>query len=222
MIFFDIDDTLLDYKASQEAAARGFARQYARYIADVEAFPALWQEITARQMARYLAGDLSFQAQRRNRVREALGIELSPRQADQIFNDYYQLYEACWCLFPEVKDALASLKDFQLGVITNGDREHQCYKLEKLGILSRFDRVITPACAGAPKPHLAIYEYAAAQAGKPAGECWYIGDDYKVDYCGAREAGFKAIWLNRSVQVAVTCMWHCRELGEIHAVIQQS
>ncbi len=224
MIFFDIDDTLLDYKASEDSAARDFAQQYVHFIIDVETFPVRWQAITARFMSRYLAGELSFREQRRHRVQEALNLKLTASEADRIFDDYYQIYEASWCLFPEVKETLSSLKRYPLGIITNGDKEHQCYKLEKLGILACFDHIITPTCAGAPKPDLAIFEYAAAQAGKPVGECWYIGDDYKVDYCGARNAGFNAIWLNRSRDVKVTA-WgnnYCKGLGEILSIIQAS
>lgn len=211
MIFFDIDDTLLDYKTSQNVAAREFTRKYADHIKNSESFPIVWSEITARYMARYLSGELSFQEQRRYRVQDALGLTLSPSEADDIFSDYYQIYEASWQLFPDVGDVLKKLANCRLGIITNGDKRHQIEKLEKLDILSYFQEVITPGCAGAAKPELAIFLFAASRAEKPVDQCWYVGDNYKTDFCAAREAGFRSIWLNRSGHPE-PCDSQCRDL----------
>ena len=109
MIFFDIDDTLLDYKTSQDIAAFEFAKEYASEIGDPENFPKAWDEITERNMARYLSGELTFQEQRRCRISECLGRDLTPEEADKIFDEYYKVYSTSWCLFPDVKDALARL-----------------------------------------------------------------------------------------------------------------
>ena len=54
-----------------------------------------------------------------------------------------------WWLFPDVESALRSLSGGAMGVITNGDKPHQQYNLEKLGILKYFSDIITPACARA-------------------------------------------------------------------------
>ncbi len=197
MIYFDIDDTLLDYKRSQELAAREFADIYSSHIRDQDAFVAEWDRITEQHMARYLAGELTFQEQRRCRIRDSLGLDLSPREADEIFDDYFQAFEASWRLFPDVESALDRLAGIRKGIITNGDKGHQRFKLEKLGILSHFEVVLTPACAGAPKPEIAIFKLGAERAGKLPGACWYIGDDYKIDYHAAKDAGYRSLWLNR-------------------------
>lgn len=219
MIFFDIDDTLLDYKSSQNKAALAFAKKYADYIQSPEDFPILWEQITAKHMARYLSGELSFQEQRRCRVRESLGLDLSYQDADGKFDEYYQIYEESWSLFPDVESTLAKLTDFPLAVITNGDKEQQTYKLGKLGVLGYFSDVITPACAGAAKPKVAIFELAASRAGKPASQCWYIGDNYETDYQGAKVAGYKSIWLNR-LGHQKDCDNQCRDLYEFLLKVQ--
>lgn len=213
MIFFDIDDTLLDYKTSQNVAALELAKRYASHIQSPQDFPSVWDEITERHMARYLSGELSFQEQRRCRVRESLGLDLSPQDADNIFDEYYQIYEESWRLFPEVESVLARLADYSLGVITNGDKAHQTYKLSKLGILGFFTDIITPACAGAAKPDVAIFKLAATRYGRPESECWYIGDNYTTDFQGARNAGYNAVWLNRSGHQQ-ECSSQCKDLKE--------
>ena len=212
MIYFDIDDTLLDYKTSQDLAAREFAMKYSSHIDEPENFPKVWDEITERHMARYLSGKLSFQEQRRCRIRECLSLDLSAAESDKIFNEYYEIYEESWCLFPDVETALLSLSGHSMGVITNGDKTHQSYKLEKLGILKCFDDVITPACAGAPKPDFAIFKLGAVRASKQPNECWYVGDNYRADYLGARLAGYRSVWLNRFDRQE-PCENQCKDLN---------
>ena len=65
MIFLDVDDTLLDYKSSQHKAAVEFAKHHSSYLRAPERFPERWNEVTERHMPRHLAGELSFQEQRR-------------------------------------------------------------------------------------------------------------------------------------------------------------
>lgn len=220
MIFFDIDDTLLDYQASQDTAALEFAKRHAAHIQSPENFPARWDEVTKRHMARYLSGELSFQEQRRCRICDGLGLDLAPREADKIFDKYYEIYEESWRLFPEVENVLIKLADYSLGVITNGDRDHQISKLDKLGILAHFTEIVTPACAGAVKPDMAIFQHAALRSGKLASECWYVGDNYATDYEGAMSAGYRSIWLNRS-DMQSQCDYQCKDLNEFLLVVQQ-
>ncbi|HEY7883618.1 MAG TPA: HAD family hydrolase [Cellvibrionaceae bacterium] len=220
MIFFDIDDTLLDHKASQDAAALAFAIKYSDHIENPAAFPAAWHKITKRHMTCYLSGKISFQEQRRRRIQESLPLQLSAAETDKIFDDYYQSYEASWRLFPEVEDVLHKLSDLHLGIITNGDKEQQCYKLEKLGIHKHFHQVITPTCAGEAKPAPAIFKFAASQADKSINQCWYIGDNHSTDYLGAKNAGFRSVWLNRSGSKA-QCDSQCRDLNEFLLTLEE-
>lgn len=213
MIYFDIDDTLLDYKTSQDLAAFEFAKNYSNYIDDSNHFPKLWDDITTRHMARYLSGELSFQEQRRCRIIESLGVDLPDSDIDKIFDEYYQIYEASWCLFPDVKSTLSQLSKYPLGIITNGDKTHQTYKLNKLGIEQYFSELITPACAGAPKPEMAIFRLGAERAKQSESECWYIGDNYISDYHGAKKAGYRSVWLNRNNRDE-QCEHQCKNLHE--------
>lgn len=221
MIYFDIDDTLLDYKMSQNLAALEFARHYPSHIGDPESFPQIWDDITKRHIERYLSGELSFQEQRRCRINESLGVEFSAEECDRVFDEYYQIHEESWRLFPDVESALQKLSSYSLGVITNGDKTNQSYKLKKLGIFDYFDAVITPACAGAPKPDPIIFQFAATQARRPASECWHIGDNYNTDYQGAMSAGYQAVWLNRLGHTE-PCESQCKDLSEFLIKVLQS
>lgn len=110
MIFFDIDDTLLDYKASQDTAALEFAKRYTAHIQNPENFPARWDEVTKRHMARYLSRELSFQEQRRCRICDVLGLDLTPQEADKIFDEYMKFTKSPGVYFPRWRVCLTNLQ----------------------------------------------------------------------------------------------------------------
>lgn len=88
-------------------------------------------------------------------------------------------------------DALAGRP---LGVLTNGVRDWQVGKLERVGLRDRFDAVVTSYDAGATKPDPA--PFALLEERLPADEYVMIGDDREADVLGARERGWRAVHLD--------------------------
>jgi len=70
--------------------------------------------------------------------------------------------------------------------------------IQRLGIASKLDIVVTSQDARATKPQPEIFRYAMRQGKVPPGESIYIGDQYQVDVIGANEAGMKGILLDRA------------------------
>ena len=73
-VLFDVDDTLFDYSASEEAGvlAQLQAEGLFERFPDSATAVALWRNIMERQYARFLNGELTFPEQRRERAREFL------------------------------------------------------------------------------------------------------------------------------------------------------
>jgi putative hydrolase of the HAD superfamily len=101
--------------------------------------------------------------------------------------------------FEDVKPALDALKNrgLILGLISNIEQDISG-TLERLGLRSRLDVVVTSQDAGANKPRPEIFRFALKKAGVPPAESVYIGDQYQVDVLGARGAGMKGILLDRA------------------------
>lgn len=199
MIFLDIDDTLLDHKSSQDKAALIFSELYKeRLIVEQNMFVKFWDEISRNHMNKYLLGNISFQEQRRERIKSSISADLSDREADTIFDDYHSAYRDSWQLFPDCLEALELLKNCRLGVITNGDPNQQYYKLRKLGIDKYFEFIVTPHDAGKAKPSPLIFKYASRISGVSPEFCWYVGDDYQKDYTAAKKENWNSVWLNRN------------------------
>ena len=200
VIFFDVDDTLLDNATAQKCAAHKFAQNFYDVLGiEADAFVLQWHDVIARHYARYLAGEISFQEQRRGRVREFFGPQLSDLEADELFNVYLKYYEESWVLFPDVVPTLELLADFKLGVITNGNPRQQHKKLQRFGMADRFAVIVTPEDVGVSKPHPQIFRHACECVEARPADCLYVGDQLETDAQAARSAGLISVWLSREV-----------------------
>jgi len=198
MIFFDLDDTLLNHSLAEAKAAELFGQKYAARIpGHNQFFPEKWHEVTERYMERFLRKELTIQEQRRLRIREIFQWDCSGADADRLFHEYIGFYESNWQLFPDVLECLNRLSAFKLGVITDGGTVRQHKKLATMGIASRFDVILTAEESSYSKPNPAFFAEACHLAQKDPSDCWYIGDNLRKDAIGASDAGLRGIWLNR-------------------------
>jgi putative hydrolase of the HAD superfamily len=75
MIFFDIDETLMQNEVAEHRAAEAFYLHYKERLQEpLERFLYRWRLNTEQNVRRYLDGELSFQGQRRERIREMMGM----------------------------------------------------------------------------------------------------------------------------------------------------
>jgi len=201
MIFFDLDDTLLDHRSAQDKAIIAWREVVgARLVPHSQAqLPEIWHSATLRNWKLFERNAISFAEQRRRRIRDIVrDPNLSDQGADEMFARYVLLYEANWQLFPDVLPCLELLRGQKLGILTNGDPEQQKRKLELFGLLRRFDVVVILGENGPRKPALEAFELAARQARVHAVECLYIGDQIENDALAARAAGWRGVWLDRT------------------------
>ena len=97
-------------------------------------------------------------------------------------------------IFPEVIPALEALgEQFRLIAVTNGNAN-----LESIGIRHLFDDVVTAAMAGAAKPAPAVFDLAVQVGGASKAETLHVGDHPLYDVDGARAAGLRTAWVNRT------------------------
>jgi putative hydrolase of the HAD superfamily len=199
MIFFDIDDTLLDDRHAQDAAARAFWREFAHQIPYAgDEFLAVWESISSKHYQRFTAGEVSFTDQRRCRIREVFAQpNLPDADADARFTRYLAYHQASWKLFADTLPCLAALAGERLGVITNGDPVQQRLKLETTRLTSLFSPIVVSGDIGKPKPQPEIFLHACKLANVRPEECTYIGDNLVFDVFGSRAVGMRGVWLNR-------------------------
>ncbi|WP_066940164.1 HAD family hydrolase [Microtetraspora fusca] len=208
-VLFDIDDTLFDYSTSERV---GLLKHLAAEEL-LELFPspadavALWRQIMEEEYTRFLAGELTFAGQQLARARRLLahvGRLPAGDPSDDALSVWFARYttfrKSAWAAFPDAAPALSSLAArYQLGVVSNSTLAHQREKLHAIGLLDHFgDAVLCSEEHGAPKPDPGIFLAGCALLGLPPHQVAYVGDKYDVDACGARDAGLRAYWLDRT------------------------
>ncbi|MFG3206083.1 HAD family hydrolase [Streptomyces sp. NPDC048192] len=200
-VVWDVDDTLFDYTSADREgmrahlAAEGLLAGYAT----AEQALARWREITDDQWARFSAGEISFEGQRRDRVRVFLGeAALTDAEADAWFRRYLGHYEAAWSLFPDVLPALEALSaSHRHAVLSNSSLAVQEHKLRTLGLLHRFEAVLCAAELGVSKPQAGAFLAVCEALRLPPHEVAYVGDHPEIDGRGAAEAGLLSVWIDR-------------------------
>lgn len=200
-ILLDLDDTLLD---DRDATAKGFvaflsAHKHTCAYADEDEALAAWREAAGRHWVRYERGELSFQDQRRWRVRDFLGNRLNDADADAAFLVYQKVYEASWRLLPDVLEFFARTHAIPKVIITNGDRETQLRKVEVTGLRTHVQGVITPADCGHRKPSVGIFRAAIELLNVQPQQCLMIGDDLVRDVEPAAVLGMKIFRIQAGV-----------------------
>lgn len=199
MIFFDIDDTLLDSESAHKVALKEIAAEYSLDTNPEELF-SKWMGITDRYLNLFFRNEISKTEQRTKRIAELFslsGKEISEKETIPVYLKYHRHFVESCQVFLETIPVLEQLKEFRMGIITNGPVADQTYKLEKNGLIHYFDPIIISEGVGHSKPQKEIFDAALRKAGQIPSDCIFIGDSYENDYLGGNNAGMKAIWLNR-------------------------
>lgn len=220
MIFFDIDETLLDFKGAEYLAATALYREWQGCLAESQdAFYARWCAIGKHYFARYLAGDLTFQGQQIARIRDLFGVTgqtMSDTQALVIFERYLETFRESWTPYADAWPCLEALAGHRLGIISNGQAEQQKAKLQKMGMADCFEVMVTSDEVGFAKPHGAIFRRAFAQADIPPACCTYCGDDWAMDMVSSTSVGMQGIWINRRRERVAAL----GDVREIHSLME--
>jgi putative hydrolase of the HAD superfamily len=219
VIFFDIDETLIDQRRAEVVAARHFLRVYGHLLppCSVAAFCWRWRALREAHAPAFFAGRVSYQEQRRRRVRELFAGDalLDDAEADRRFALFLRHYRRGWRLFEDVRPCLDSLAGHELGIISNGSSEQQRRKLRRTGIRWHFGTVVISEEVGAAKPSAAICRTACRRARCRPADAVYVGDRLDTDVRASQEVGMRAIWLNRTGAQEPADVETVRSLGEL-------
>ncbi|MGX1314699.1 putative hydrolase of the HAD superfamily [Streptomyces calvus] len=199
-VVWDVDDTLFDYTTADREGMRAhlLAEGLLSRHSSVEEALARWREITDLQWARFAAGEVDFETQRRDRTRVFLDRELTDAEADDWFRRYVTHYESAWSLFPDVLPVLDALAtSHRHAVLSNSSLHVQDRKLRVLGVHDRFEAILCAAELGVSKPEPRAFLAACEALALPPDQVAYVGDHPEIDGRGAAEAGLLSVWIDR-------------------------
>ncbi|MCI8809057.1 MAG: noncanonical pyrimidine nucleotidase, YjjG family [Oscillibacter sp.] len=195
-IFFDLDDTLLDFTRAEAAALRQALTE-----ADAPAEDAVLQRyhvINAAQWELLEEGKLTREqilVRRFAILFEELGLE---RSAEVICTQYEEhLKEGRWLLpgVPELLDALT--QQYALYIVSNGSAAVQHCRLDASGLRHWFQGIFISEEVGFDKPNPAFFDICFESIPNFSKDtALIVGDSLTSDIRGGRNAGIRTCWFN--------------------------
>jgi HAD superfamily hydrolase (TIGR01509 family) len=200
-VLFDVDDTLLDFDASEEAACRHVFDDRT----DSPAFPfalfvAAFRSVHNATWGLYMAGTVSRTDVFRVTFEQlaAMGYldGMDPAVAALTCQDWFVLHSVPE---PEALRVLALLHArCRTGVVSNYElADIQRKRLAASGLAELLDVVVISGDSGIEKPDPAIFDEALHHLGLRPSQCLFVGDSLASDAAGARNAGMDFCWYRR-------------------------
>jgi putative hydrolase of the HAD superfamily len=202
-VFFDAGATLLHADPPvEEVYVREFTRDGVRATPERfrEALVATWREIREKRLSnRYggVSGESGFWEMFVNRARHHLDGQAISEECFGRLVRHFRRPDA-WRVYPDAGPALDALgrRGYELGVISNWDSSLASL-LEAHELAGRFRAVLISAVEETGKPGREIFERACARLRVSAQEAIHVGDSLEEDFEAARNAGLRAVLLDR-------------------------
>ncbi|HEY8807044.1 MAG TPA: HAD family hydrolase [Candidatus Limnocylindria bacterium] len=196
-------DAGLIRRAAQEAAATLFRSAHVFAYADSMGIwwgEALWGDFSGEQsgLAALRAFVPGFRQEVWAHALEAAAIS-DRALVDELAAAYPTFRRASQPIDPEAEATLDDLgHDHQLALVTNGAPDVQRAKLARTTLASRFAAIVISAEVGAGKPDPKIFHAALDALDVASTDAVMVGDSLERDIAGARGAGLRGVWLDRS------------------------
>jgi len=230
-ILFDFGQTLVD-------AANGFRKAEKEAQKTLFADPSLnLQEdflTTYRRIRKELHDRSNFSRKSLwQEVYHFYGLKSDARLLETWETAYWETVKANSTLFPETVNVLKSLSSkYQLGMITNtqGQQRSGTHRISQFPELETYFKVIIVAGENSipPKPDPEPFRLCLQELNLKPSEAVYVGDDYRIDVCGAKDAGLHAVWIKHhcvsrswpEVETSVPIITHLNQLLDIECMVK--
>lgn len=197
-ILFDFGQTLVDAaagfrSAEKEAQAKLFANMSLTMHED---FMAHYRRIRKEFHARSDFSRVSLWRE----VYYYYCLEFDDQLLETWESEYWETVRAHSVIFPETINVLKRLSSsYQLGLISNtqGQQRTGTHRLSQFPQLEKYFKVIIIAGEDgiSPKPDRQPFHLCLQGLDMKPAEAVYVGDDYRIDICGAQAIGMHAVWI---------------------------
>ncbi|CAN7465756.1 YjjG family noncanonical pyrimidine nucleotidase [Massilia sp. LjRoot122] len=197
LFLFDLDDTLLDFKASERLS---FVRTMRELGLEGE-LENLFQQYQAINLALWRAFELGsvskdlLKVERFRQTFDANGLDLDPARASSVYLD--SLSETV-VLVEGAQRLCESLSAVgEVGIITNGVHHIQHRRIASSGLGGHIAFVATSEACGHAKPDSRFFDYTVKMARSfSKQETVIVGDRLDADILGANRFGIDSCWFN--------------------------
>ncbi len=198
-LFFDVDDTLYNQQEPLEKAVYTVFPDLKNI--DMDKLYVDRNKYSDEVFEKSCKGEITMEEMYIYRSSKAFleqGIEISDENALKIQHEYGKNQKNI-----KISNTMEKILDYCIhnnifiGIITNGSYEHQKNKIENLGLYKWFseENIFISEKIGIRKPDKGIFDIAKSNANTD--NVYYIGDSFKNDIEGSKNAGWNAIWINK-------------------------
>jgi len=208
VIFLDAAGTLFDVRGSVGEVYGKFARSWGITVSNEDLNTAFFQSFASaspmafpgRELAKIPQLEFEWWQAVAAKAFQIAGVFNQFSDFPKFFAELYAHFATAepWFVYPDVLPALNKWQQqgIELAVVSNFDSRIYAV-LKALNLAEYFTSVTISTEVGAAKPNSQIFTAALQKHNSIAEDVLHIGDSFKADYCGAKAAGLKAIWLNR-------------------------
>lgn len=122
----------------------------------------------------------------------ALQVPYTPATQAQLMDAYLHL-----TAYPDVHQALQTLADYPLFILSNGSPRMLNAAVESAGLTGRFTRILSADAVGIYKPSPRVYQLVLQHSAMAPGEVGFVSAN-AWDISGAQAFGFWTCWVNRA------------------------
>lgn len=196
-IYFDLDNTLLDHNQAESKSHEAIHSMFPvlREIS-MNSWLETYKVINHNLWVKYQDGEINRIELHYSRFRDTMKeLGLATDESEAIGTTYMKKYRNYWDWVDRAEETLElTSRTFNVGIITNGFKETQKKKFEKLSLHRFTDQMVISEELGVLKPHPKVFDHATEIAGVPREEILYVGDSHSSDVIGGVNAGWKTAW----------------------------
>jgi len=196
-IYFDLDNTLLDHIKAESKSHQAVYESFSELQKiPIDEWLETYQEVNHNLWVQYQDGDIDRHQLHFSRFHDSMvKMGLPTDHSREIGISYMDKYRENWEWVDQAEEAIAlASKHFDVGIITNGFKETQLKKFEKLSMHKYTSRMVISEELGVLKPDPKVFDHATELAGVPREEILYVGDSYSSDVVGGLNAGWQTAW----------------------------
>ena len=196
-VYFDLDNTLLDFSAAERSAINRLLTLYG--ITPKSDYVRLYSSINRKYWESFERGEIAREDIFEGRFREFLSAVGAVADAEKMAADYFTLLAAGHDLMPGAKEVLEYLKGrgYTVCATTNGVTKTQYKRIAESGIGVFFDYVFISEEVGVQKPERGYFDYVLNNTPEKDRErVLIVGDSQSSDILGGINSGIDTCWLN--------------------------
>lgn len=224
-IFFDLDDTILDFHKAEQLALKNtlehFGAPSGKEVLD------LYHEINIKHWKRLEKGELT-----RNQVKigryQTLFHELLIENIDAAeVTKYYESRLAKGHFFIDGAEEMLNVlfEKYRLFLVSNGTKQVQDGRLESSGISKYFEKIFISEAVGFDKPDERFFNSCFSQIPDfSKADSIIIGDSLSSDIKGGKNCGIKTVWFNKNTiknETDIIPDYEINKLNQVNPLIEK-